>query len=117
MNGDTLLIIIMGGLGAIELGLIWSIRKLTKVLNGMNEKIKIFDAKVSNIEGAVVLAMHKVKEFSAGEFRIKGKSPFGDLDLSLDLHSKEHDELIKKYLRGEAEAPTKEGQKPIKRAK
>ena len=88
MNENTVLIIIMAGLGLIEFGLILSIHKLTRVLEGMNEKIKKFDGKVTNIEQAVILGAQKFKEFGSGKVSVKGNSPFGALDLELELHNK-----------------------------
>lgn len=92
MNETTILLVIMGALGCIEIFLILSIRRLVKSLDGMNGRLGRFEDKLTEIGVHTKSVMDILKPASkmleSGELNVHVKSPLGDGELKLKLEGK-----------------------------
>lgn len=79
------IIITAGALVVVEIGLLIGIRKLTKTLQSMDEKIKRFDKKVENIESGILTMGKHLKDFTSGDLKVVGNTPIGRIDVELSL--------------------------------
>ena len=114
MSETTILLVIMAGLGLIEIFLILSVWKLIFTMEKINSIVKKFENKVDGITDNIKMVYNVIKPASAlldkGELSVHGKTPLGDVNLQISLGGKEQEsqdisEKMKTY------AEKNEGQK------
>jgi len=91
MMADIFLISIMASLAVIELALIFSIRKLTKVLLRMDEKIKKFERMTEKIHFGIIEITQKMNALDFlknSKFHVTGNTALGNVDVDIELGSK-----------------------------
>lgn len=88
MDEQIFLYVVMGSLAVVEIGLIVSIWKLKQTMDKWSYLFTTFDKKFQSIESAIINIYESIKHLDIlkkGELRIEGSTPFGAVDLSIDL--------------------------------
>ena len=81
---ETILLYTMIGLAIIEIGLIFSIYKLTKILKSISKEIREFQYYVVKMGDNVQNLYNNFKNISVGKIKVTGKTPMGDINLDLN---------------------------------
>lgn len=88
MEETKILMLVMAVLGIIEISLIIAIYRLRTSLESINENAKVLKEKINSISENMLKLYEKAKSFGSGELTVSGNTPFGSVDLQLQLGDK-----------------------------